>query len=93
MPGLRRQMLIYGRGLTAVLTKAVFSDRRRALDILRRVPAGVSFMLSPSSAKNVGKQDYPVELARREWLGAAVGPAAYAVAARRQRRAEPVGHR
>jgi hypothetical protein len=68
------------------MTKALVTDRRRSLELLRRVPAGFRFLTSPSSAKNAGRQDYPAALARLEWFGAATGPVLYAMSATRRRR-------
>lgn len=75
---LRRQMVIYGRGLSAVLLKAALADRHVALDIARRLPAGLRFLLSQDSSKNAQKQDFPADLSRRELAGVVSGPFAYA---------------
>jgi GT2 family glycosyltransferase len=76
----------YGVGLTACLTKAVIDRPSLLLDLLRKLPRGIAFAVSPSSEKNVGRQhDFPRSLARRELLGMAYGPLAYA-RSRRQRR-------
>lgn len=84
---LQRQMVIYGRGLAAVLLKAALSDGAIARDIARRLPAGLRFLLSAESGKNSGRtSDYPRELALRELAGVLSGPPAYAWARRRARR-------
>lgn len=71
---LGRQIRDYGRGLSAVLVTWALSDPRRALDIVRRLPAGLRRLLDPSSDKNEGRTaDYPVELRRRELRGMAEG--------------------
>lgn len=86
-PALQRQMLIYGRGLSAVLLKAALADRAVALDIARRLPAGLRFLLDPRSGKNAAKRDFPPALTRRELAGVLSGPATYAWARARARRA------
>lgn len=69
----------YGIGLTACLTKAVIDHPRLIGDIARKLPRGVAFALSPRSSKNAGRQsDFPSRLVRRELLGMAYGPLAYA---------------
>ncbi|TYP87211.1 glycosyltransferase [Blastococcus xanthinilyticus] len=85
---LQRQMVIYGRGLAAVLLKAALSDRAVAADLARRVPAGLRFLLDPRSGKNSGKQGYPLALTLRELTGVLTGPPAYAWAGRNRRRAD-----
>lgn len=75
---LRRQMVIYGRGLSAVIVKTALGDRRIALDIARRLPAGLRFLLARDSGKNALKQDFPADLSRRELAGVVSGPFAYA---------------
>ncbi|MDQ1663411.1 MAG: hypothetical protein QOJ68_3391 [Blastococcus sp.] len=85
---MRRQMLIYGRGLSAVILKAALADRHVAWDIARRLPAGVRFLLDPGSTKNAGKRDYPRDLTRRELAGVLSGPVTYAWSRMRTRRDE-----
>ena len=66
------------------------------LDLARKLPRGLAFAVSPGSEKNVGRQrDFPRELARRELLGLAYGPIAYARSRRqaRQRRRPPAAPR
>jgi glycosyltransferase involved in cell wall biosynthesis len=75
---LRRQMVIYGRGLSAVILKAALADRRVAVDIARRLPAGLRFLLARDSSKNALKQDFPADLSRRELAGVVSGPFAFA---------------
>lgn len=74
---LRRQMLIYGRGLSSVILKAALADRKVALDIARRLPIGLRFLLDPASDKNAQKQDFPAELTRLELAGIVSGPFTY----------------
>lgn len=77
----------YGIGLTACLTKALLDHPRLLGDLLRKLPRGVAFALTPGSAKNSGRQDdFPRPLVRRELRGMAYGPLAYARSRRQQRR-------
>jgi glycosyltransferase involved in cell wall biosynthesis len=77
----------YGIGLTACLTKAVADHPGLLVDLVRKLPAGLAFALSPKSAKNVGRQrDFPRSLVRLELRGMAYGPIAYARSRLRQRR-------
>jgi len=77
----------YGIGLTACLTKAVIDRPSLLVDLARKLPRGLAFALSPSSEKNVGRQgDFPRPLVRRELLGMAYGPLAYARSRLRYRR-------
>jgi GT2 family glycosyltransferase len=81
MDGLRRQVFVYGRGLSAVLTKAAVQDVAGAAGVARRLPSGLRFMLSGKSGKNNGKTtDYPRDLTRRERVGFLVGPFHYLLA-------------
>jgi len=81
----------YGIGLTACLTRAVLDHPRLLLDIARKLPGGIAFALSSDSTKNRGRQsDFPRKLARRELLGMAYGPIAYARSRRHRRRRERV---
>jgi glycosyltransferase involved in cell wall biosynthesis len=77
----------YGVGLTACLTKAVLDRPSLLLDLARKLPRGLAFAFSAKSEKNVGRQgDFPRPLVRKELLGMAYGPLAYARSRRRQRR-------
>lgn len=80
----------YGVGLTACLTRALLDHPRLLVQLLRKLPGGIRFALSPRSPKNAGRQeDFPAALARRELLGMAYGPFAYArsrIACRRRGR-------
>jgi GT2 family glycosyltransferase len=72
--GLERQLRNYGRGMSALLTKWALSDRRNALDIARRVPRGLAFLVSPKSSKNARRtQRFPPRLIRAELAGMATG--------------------
>ncbi len=77
----------YGVGLTACLTKAVATHPRLLADLVRKLPRGLVFALSPRSAKNRGRQgDFPRALVRLELRGMAYGPLAYARSRWRRRR-------
>jgi GT2 family glycosyltransferase len=83
LPELRHQLFQYGRGLAAVITKQLVAGTQRG-DLLRRIPAGLRYLLSPRSGKNVHRErDYPRTLALLELLGMITGPAAYLVSRRR----------
>jgi glycosyltransferase involved in cell wall biosynthesis len=87
----------YGIALTACLTRAITTHPRLLFDLLRKLPRGFAFALSSGSAKNEGRQsDFPSALVRRELLGMAYGPIAYARSRwhqRRRRRAASNGSR
>jgi O-antigen biosynthesis protein len=86
VPELRNQLLHYGRGVGAVLTKQLVVGPRRG-DFLSRIPAGVRYLFDPGSAKNARRQaDYPRQLAVLELLGMVTGPAAYLSSRSRTRR-------
>lgn len=73
-----RQIHGYGVGLTAYLTKCVIDHPRFAIEILRRLPLGLAYVLSPRSPKNRKKSpSYPRELTMIELKGMARGPVAY----------------
>jgi glycosyltransferase involved in cell wall biosynthesis len=88
---LQRQMVIYGRGLAAVILKAMLADRATALDVARRLPAGLRFLLDPGSGKNAGKHDFPADLTRRELAGVISGPFAYMWARLKETRVKGAG--
>lgn len=75
---LRDQVYNYGVGLTAYLTKCLFSDLRRALGLLTRIPPGLYNLLASRSSRNTTRgRDFPADLARIEWAGMLYGPIAY----------------
>ena len=75
---LREQAYAYGVGLGAYLTKVVVDKPTRLFDITRRLPHGVTYLLSSASEKNASKGvDYPSELSRMERRGMLYGPIAY----------------
>lgn len=76
--GLRRQAYGYGVGLMAYLTKTVVDKPSRLLDIILRLPSGLSYIFNPRSPKNQKKQTgYPKELTKIEQKGMLFGPMAY----------------
>lgn len=75
---LRRTVFGYGAGLGAVLVKqAVQRDLR--WELVRRLPQGIRYLLSPSSAKNVRTRNshYPTSLRVAELAGIASAPVVY----------------
>jgi O-antigen biosynthesis protein len=75
---LRRRAWGYGLGLSACLTKSVIDHPGLLPELLRKLPRGIAFALSPHSEKNAGRRrDYPSELIWRERAGLACGPLAY----------------
>jgi GT2 family glycosyltransferase len=87
MEALRNQAFGYGVGLGAYLTSVMVHERRMWPLLLRRLPSGIVYAFSSSSARNRGRYDgLPSELARLERRGLAAGPAAYAVSRWRHRR-------
>jgi glycosyltransferase involved in cell wall biosynthesis/GT2 family glycosyltransferase len=85
---LERRVYGYGLGLTAVLTKALIQNPRLLPDLVRKLPRGLAFALSPRSAKNGAKHDdFPPALGRLELRGMLRGPLAYRRGRREARRA------
>ncbi len=81
------QLRNYGTGLSAMLLAQAAASPRDLLEIMRRVPAGLLFLLLPRSSKNVSRGPrFPAELVLTEVLGVASGPFAYAQARRAQLR-------
>jgi GT2 family glycosyltransferase len=75
---LHRQIYGYGVGLTAFLTKALLDQPHLALDLMRKLPRGLSYALNSRSGKNLKKgEDYPEELTALERQGMGYGPVAY----------------
>jgi glycosyltransferase involved in cell wall biosynthesis len=82
-----RRVWGYGVGLTACLSKVLASHPRLLPELLRKLPRGLAYALSPSSDKNVSKPtDYPGRLTRLELRGMAYGPLAYARSRRARRK-------
>lgn len=75
---LRWQMYRYGVGLGATVTKWITEDRRTAMEVARRLPAGALHVLGPNSQKNKAKSNaYPKSLTLLELAGLLIGPFAY----------------
>jgi len=88
MSELRRQIFGYGVSVTAVLTTHLLTGPLTRRAVLRRIPAGLLYLLSPRSAKNERRSAaYPPILVLTELLGMVVGPAAYLRSRWRLRRA------
>ncbi len=84
---LRRHIHDYGVDLAAAMTSAVAHDPRALLEIARRGPYALWFLLSDRSPKNEAQSAaYPKELRRAELAGIARGPFAYAKSRRAARR-------
>jgi glycosyltransferase involved in cell wall biosynthesis/GT2 family glycosyltransferase len=85
---LERRVYGYGVGLTAVLTKSLLHNPRLVPELIRKLPRGAAFALSPKSQKNASKrEDFPAELTRLELRGMVRGPWAYARGRREAKRA------
>ncbi|MFN8076576.1 MAG: glycosyltransferase family 2 protein [Kineosporiaceae bacterium] len=79
---LRRQMYLYGSGLSALITKHLVTSAGARSKLLLRVPAGLHYLVAPRSAKNAGRaQGYPSHLRWHEWAGLLSGPWRYAAGA------------
>ena len=78
MSAANRQIQGYGAGLTAMLTKHVLAGRATRRAVLRRIPAGVWYALSPRSPKNARKpKGFTMRQSLLEWAGMAYGPIGY----------------
>lgn len=76
---LERRIYGYGVGLTAVLTKSLIQHPKLVPELIRKLPRGAAFALSPKSKKNASKrEDFPPALTRLELRGMTRGPWAYA---------------
>lgn len=85
---LQRRVYGYGLGLTAVLTKTLIRNPGLLPELLRKLPRGLAFALSPGSAKNGDRGDaFPAALSRLELRGMLRGPLAYGRGRRQARRA------
>jgi glycosyltransferase involved in cell wall biosynthesis len=75
---LRQVILGYGVGLGAYLAKTIYDRPSTLIEVARRIPPGLAYLLSPESPKNAHKSaGYPRELTVRELAGLAWGPFAY----------------
>ncbi len=78
MGSVDRQIRGYGAGLTAMLTKHLLTDRATRRAVIRRLPAGVRYMLSQRSPKNARKPpDFTLRQSLLELAGMAYGPIGY----------------
>ncbi len=85
---LERRVYGYGLGLTAVLAKSLLHNPKLVPELIRKLPRGLAFAISPASAKNAEKKDdFPAELTRLELRGMLRGPWAYARGRREAKRA------
>ena len=84
---LRRQAYGYGVGLGAYLTSAVVHEPEMLLSMLRRVPAGISYLRGHGAGPKIRTDDWPRALTRLERRGLIYGPLAYAKSWARTRRA------
>jgi glycosyltransferase involved in cell wall biosynthesis len=85
---LERRVYGYGVGLTAVLTKSLIQHPKLVPQLIRKLPRGAAFALSPRSQKNASKrEDFPPALTRLELRGMTRGPWAYARGRREAKRA------
>ena len=86
MAELRRQMYGYGTGMSAVVAKHFVARPASAVQIARRMPAGVRKLLAPGSSKNDRRtRHYPGSLARLELAGYLTGPLVYFLSRRAAR--------
>jgi len=87
LEALTRQAWGYGVGLGAYLTAALAHEPRMLAPLLRRLPRGIAYAARNSRRDTDVPNAWPARLARRERLGLAYGPLAYALS-RRQTRSE-----
>jgi glycosyltransferase involved in cell wall biosynthesis len=84
---LRRQLYSHGLGLGIYLTRCLATQPSRIPDFVRRIPRGVSYLVSSKSMVNSRKTSaFPAELTRAKLRGTLVGPLAYVKGVRRARR-------
>lgn len=86
MKRLSSEVFDYGVGLGAMLTKQLVAGPHR-FRMIEKIPGGLGYLFGPGSRKNASKgPDYPSRLDRREQVGLAMGPAAYARSRWQERR-------
>jgi GT2 family glycosyltransferase len=91
---LKKQMLGYGVGLTAFLTRCMITNPGKVMDIGLNIPAGVRYALAGDSTKNKQKSNnYPRELEWIERKGMLYGPFAYLYSKWRYRHERIGNHR
>lgn len=75
---MRNESYSYGVGLAAFISKSMLAKPGRCIEVGRRLPRAVNYLLNPHSAKNRAKgPDYPGALSALELLGILYGPVAY----------------
>lgn len=78
MSSVGRQIHGYGAGLTAMLTKHVFASAPTRRAVLRRIPAGLRYAVSPRSPKNARRPaGFDLRFSLLELAGMAYGPIGY----------------
>ncbi len=78
MRSVDRQIHGYGAGLTAMLTKHLVTGAETRRAVLRRIPAGLRYAVSPRSPKNARKpSEFTIRQSLLEWAGMAYGPIGY----------------
>ncbi|HLL65285.1 MAG TPA: glycosyltransferase [Micromonosporaceae bacterium] len=78
LAGLRRQMVGYGRGLTAAYTSLVLGNPRVLLPLIRLVPTALRDIFGADGARTATVQaDFPAELLKVNRRAMATGPFAY----------------
>lgn len=83
LDSLKRQIFAYGTGLSAYLTKTLWTNPKLIPLFLSLLPRGIAFEADPSSKKNSRKTPgYPRSLTITEWRGIAYGPIAYLLSRR-----------
>jgi GT2 family glycosyltransferase len=82
------QVFTYSAGFTALLLKWALTDRRVALDLMRRVPRllPAAFLAAHRSGAEANCGDYPMQIRWLERFGYLYGPVAYARSRIRSRR-------
>ena len=86
LAGVERMARGYGVGLGAYLTSLVWSRPSTLASMLRRAPAGVRHLMSPTSTKNAARlADYPRRLVVTERVGLLTGPFRYVQSRRASR--------
>lgn len=84
--GIRRRAFGYGIGLGAYFAATLWARPRLLGAMLRRAIPAACYLLSPASAKNIGRRvSFPRELVWRARAGVMAGPFAYSVSRWRYR--------
>lgn len=68
----------YGTGLSAMFTALVLRNPRQAIELARRVPAGIRLLTRPREGRSASERAaYPSSTILHQLLGVAYGPVAY----------------